>query len=95
MTPEEKVEEYAIPAPTPDKMRALIEIIVNQTSWYYLCTFDDPAPFQPRSKKKKPPVNALFNTAFNQIDREEEDLWLLKKSLRNPNLEKAFFFFFR
>ena len=24
VTPEEKVEEYAIPAPTPDKMRALI-----------------------------------------------------------------------
>ena len=51
VTREEKVTKYGIPAPTPEKMRALIEIIVNQTSWHYLCTFDDPVPFQPRSKK--------------------------------------------
>ena len=44
VAPEEKVAKYGIPAPTPTKMRALIEIIVNQTSWYYLCTFDDPVP---------------------------------------------------
>ena len=44
VTPEEQVKKYGIPAPTPKKMRALIEIIVNQTSWYYLCAFDDPVP---------------------------------------------------
>ena len=44
VTPGEKVAKYGIPAPTPEKMRALIEIIVNQTSWYYSCTFDDPVP---------------------------------------------------
>ena len=44
VTPEEKVAKYGIPAPTPEKMRALIEIIVNQTSWYYLCAFNDPVP---------------------------------------------------
>ena len=44
VTPEDKVKKYGIPAPTPKKMKALIEIIVNQTSWYYLCTFNDPVP---------------------------------------------------
>ena len=44
VTPEKDVEKYGIPAPTPEKMRALIEIIVNQTSWYYLCAFNDPVP---------------------------------------------------
>ena len=44
VTPEALVEKYGIPAPTPKKMRALIEIMVNQTSWYYLCAFDDPVP---------------------------------------------------
>lgn len=44
VTPEGKVVKYGIPAPTPGKMRALIEIIVNQTSWYYLSAFKDPVP---------------------------------------------------
>ena len=69
MTPEEKVEEYAIPAPTPDKMRALIEIIVNQTSWYYLCTFDDPAPFQPRSEKNHQSMHCLIPLLTKLIER--------------------------
>jgi len=44
VTPEDKVAKYGIPASTPTKMGALIKIIVNQTSWYYLCAFDDPVP---------------------------------------------------
>ena len=38
------VVKYGIPAPTPSKMTALIQIVANQTSWYYLCTFNDPVP---------------------------------------------------
>ena len=34
------VVKYGIPAPTPSKMTALIQIIANQTSWYYSCTFN-------------------------------------------------------
>lgn len=44
VAPEDKVAKYGIPASTPTKMGALIKIIVNQTSWYYLCAFDDPVP---------------------------------------------------
>ena len=44
VTPEGKVAKYGIPAPTPTKMKTLIEIIANQTTWYYLCAFDDPVP---------------------------------------------------
>lgn len=44
VAPEEKVAKYGIPAPTPTKMGALIGIIVKQTSWYYVCAFDDPVP---------------------------------------------------
>ena len=38
------VVKYGIPAPAPSKMTALIQIVANQTSWYYLCTFNDPVP---------------------------------------------------
>ena len=38
------VVKYGIPAPTPSKMTAVIQIVANQTSWYYLCTFNDPVP---------------------------------------------------
>ena len=42
--PEEKVRKYGVPAPTPAKMRAIIEIVANQTSWYYSCSFNSPVP---------------------------------------------------
>lgn len=38
------VVKYGIPAPTPAKMTAILQIVANQTSWYYLCTFNDPVP---------------------------------------------------
>ena len=44
VNPESGVKKYGIPAPTPSKMTALIQIVANQTSWYYLCTFNDPVP---------------------------------------------------
>ncbi|XP_068757795.1 uncharacterized protein [Montipora capricornis] len=40
----EIVRLYGVPAPTPKKMRAILNIVVNQTSWYYLCSFVDPVP---------------------------------------------------
>ena len=40
----EKVIQYGVPAPTPRKMRAILDIMRNQTSWYYSCSFNDPVP---------------------------------------------------
>ena len=42
VAPEEKVRKYGVPAPTQGKMRAIIEIVANQTSWYYSCSFNSP-----------------------------------------------------
>lgn len=35
-------EEHVILAPTPSKMTAILQIVANQTSWYYSCSFDKP-----------------------------------------------------
>jgi len=87
VTPEEKVRKYGIPAPTPTKMRALIEIIVNQTSWYYLCTFDDPVPTKVVSL-------CLSNTYAGTVSPEEEDMAkafeaILKDGAHNPAIKQA------
>ena len=42
--PEVNVIQYGVPAFTPRKMRAILDIIRNQTSWYYSCSFNDPVP---------------------------------------------------
>jgi len=87
VTPEEKVVKYGIPAPTPSKMRALIEIIVNQTNWYYLCAFDDPVPTKVVSL-------CLSNTYAGTVSPEEEDMAkafeaILKDRADNPAIKQA------
>ena len=44
VNPEALVQRYGIPAPTPSKMIALLQIIANQTNWYYSCYFHSPVP---------------------------------------------------
>ncbi|KAJ7348755.1 hypothetical protein OS493_039281, partial [Desmophyllum pertusum] len=64
VNPEPEVKKYGIPAPTPRKMRALIEIIVNQTTWYYLCEFKDPVPTKV--------VSLCLSNTFAVSDEEEK-----------------------
>lgn len=83
--PEEKVKKYGIPAPTPSKMKALIEIIVNQTTWYYLCTFNDPVPTK---------VVSLCLSNTYTVSEEEEIMAeafqaILKDGNNNPVIKQA------
>ena len=87
VTPEDKVKKYGIPAPTPTKMKALIEIIVNQTSWYYLCTFNDPVPTKVVSLCRS-------NTYTDTVSPEERDMAeafqaILKDGNNNPVIKQA------
>ena len=86
VTPEEKVEEYGILAPTPNKMRALIEIIIIQTSWYYLCAFDDPVPTKV--------VSLCLSNTFTAVSSEEVAMAeafeaILKKGAKKPAIRQA------
>ena len=85
--PEEKVRKYGVPAPTPKKMRALIKIIVNQTSWYYLCVFDDPVPTKVVSL-------CLSNTYARTVFPEERAMAeafqaILKDGANKPAIKQA------
>lgn len=87
VTPEEKVAKYGIPAPTPKKMRALIEIIVNQTNWYYLCAFKDPVPTKVVSL-------CLSNTYAGTVSTEEKAMAdafqkILKDGANKPAIKRA------
>ena len=87
VTPEEKVAKYGIPAPTPEKMRAVIEIIVNQTSWYYLCAFNDPVPTKVVSL-------CLANSYAGTVSSEEEAMAeafqaVLKDGADKPAIKQA------
>ena len=80
------VVKYGIPAPTPSKMTALIQIVANQTSWYYLCTFNDPVPTKVVSL-----CRANTYTTFDDDERvmAEDFQAILKNGKNNPVIKKA------
>lgn len=84
---EPKVVKYGIPAPTPLKMTALIQIVANQTSWYYLCTFNDPVPTKVVSLCRA-------NTHLSNNDADEKAMAeafqaILKDGNNNPVIKQA------
>ena len=80
------VVKYGIPAPTPSKMTALIQIVANQTSWYYLCTFNDPVPTK---------VVSLCRANTYSVSNDDEKAMaeafqaILKDGNNNPAIKKA------
>lgn len=85
VTPEEKVVQYGIPAPTPTKMRAFIEIIVNQTNWYYLCAFDDPVP----TKVVSLCLSNTYTVSPEEKAMAEAFKAILKDGADNPAIKQA------
>lgn len=83
---EPQVKKYGISAPTPLNMRAIIQIVANQTSWYYSCTFHDVVPTKVVSL-------CLANTYGNITDDEKEMarafLAILKNGDDNPVIKQA------
>ena len=84
---EEKVDKYGVPARTPPKMRAILNIIVNQTSWYYSCTFNDPVP-------TKVVTLCLANTYSSSVSADEKEMAeafqaILKNGANNPVIKQA------
>ena len=83
---EEKVRKYGVPAPTPEKMTAILNIVVNQTSWYYLCSFDDPVPTKV--------VSLCCANTYGSINEDEKEMAeafqaILKDGDKNPVIKKA------
>lgn len=83
--PEEKVKKYGIPAPTPSKMRTLIDIIVNQTTWYYLCTFNDPVP----TKVVSLCLSNKYGVSEEEKSMAEGFQAILKDGNNNPVIKQA------
>lgn len=84
---EEKVNKYGVPAPAPEKMRAILDIIVNQTSWYYSCTFDEPVP-------TKVVTLCLANTYSASVSDDEKVMAeafqaILKNGADDPVMKQA------
>lgn len=83
---EQKVRQYGVPAPTPKKMTAILNIVVNQTSWYYLCSFGDPVPTKV--------VSLCCANTYSSIDEDEKEMAeafqaILKDGDKNPIIKKA------
>lgn len=84
---EDKVLKYGIPSPLPSQMTAVVEIIANQTKWYYETSFADPVPTR---------IVALcrantFGTSENPDEKEmaEKIQAILKGDGENEFIEKA------
>ena len=85
---EEKVIHYGVQALTPRKMRAILDIIVNQTSWYYSCYFNDPVPtkvFSLCSANTFP----CFGVSQGEIAMANEFKAILKYGVNNPVIRQA------
>ena len=83
---EQKVRQYGVPAPTPEKMTTILNIVVNQTIWYYLCFFDDPVPTKV--------VSLCCANTYSSIDEDEKEMAeafqaILKDGDKNPIIKKA------
>ena len=80
------VVKYGIPAPTPSKMTALIQIIANQTSWYYSCTFNDPVPTKVVSLCR---ANTYSTSNDDEKAMAEAFQAILKDGNNNPVIKQA------
>ncbi|XP_067039640.1 uncharacterized protein [Acropora muricata] len=83
---EQKVRQYGVPAPTPQKMSAILNIVVNQTSWYYLCSFDDPVPTKV--------ISLCCANTYSPINEDEKEMAeafqaILKNGDKNPIIKEA------
>ena len=85
VAPEEKVWKYGISAPTPGKMRAIIEIVANQTSWYYSCIFNSPVP----TKVVSLCLSNTYTTMGDQKVMAEAFQGILKDGNNNPVIKQA------
>ena len=85
VAPEEKVWKYGISAPTPGKMRAIIEIVANQTSWYYSCIFNSPIP----TKVVSLCLSNTYTTRGDERFMAEEFKSILKDGNNNPVIKQA------
>lgn len=97
-TPEVTLQKYGIPALTPSKMRALIEIVANQTAWYYSCTFNSfPVPNPgPVPVPTKVVSLCLVNTKTAGVSVDEQVMAeafqkILKDGDNNPVIKEALF----
>ncbi|XP_068734364.1 uncharacterized protein [Montipora capricornis] len=83
---EEKVRRYGVPAPTPKKMRAILNIVVNQTSWYCSCSLVDPVPTKVVS-------HCCANT-YSSVSEDERKMAeafqaVLKDGAENPSVKEV------
>ena len=83
---EEKVRRYGVPAPTPEKMSAILNIVVNQTSWYYSCSFVDPVPTKV--------VSLCCANTYSSVSEDERAMAeafqaILKDGAENPCVKEA------
>lgn len=82
---EEKVRKYGVPAPTPAKMRAIIEIVANQTSWYYSCSFNSPVP----TKVVSLCLSNTYTTTGEERAMAEAFQGILKDGANKPVIKQA------
>ena len=82
----QKVRQYGVPAPTPQKMTAILNIVVNQTSWYYVCSFLDPVPTKV--------VSLCYANTYSPGNEDEKEMAkafqaILKDGDKNPIIKEA------
>ena len=83
---EEEVCKYGVPAPTPQKMTAILNIVVNQKNWYYVCSFLDPVPTKV--------VSLCYANTYSQVSDDEKEMAeafqaILKDGDKDPIIKKA------
>lgn len=83
---EEEVCKYGVPAPTPEKMTTILNIVVNQTIWYYLCSFDDPVPTKV--------VSLCYANTYSRVNDDEKEMAeafqaILKDGGKDPIIKRA------
>ena len=83
---EEEVCKYGVPAPTPQKMTAILNIVVNQKNWYYVCSFLDPVPTKV--------VSLCYANTFSRVSDDEKEMAeafqaILKDGDKDPIIKKA------
>ncbi|XP_068734039.1 uncharacterized protein [Montipora capricornis] len=84
----EIVRRYGVPAPTPKKMRAILNIVVNQTSWYYMCSFVDPVPTKVVSLCC---ANTYAGSSVSEDEKKMAEAFeaILKDGAKNPIIKEA------
>lgn len=85
--PEEKVTKYGVPAPTPRKMTAIIEIVANQTSWYYSCSFTSKSLVP--TKVVSLCLSNTYTTTGEERAMAEAFQGILKNGANNPVIKQA------